>query len=479
MGFLKRHTVILTILVTAFAIALVATVIAGPLVVRPSRQIASHPTATATATQPPPTPTPVPLPAGNDWTQYRYDVTGTGVNPETTITPSNAAQLKSRWVYTGDGSFAATPAIVNGVVYVSNHQFLHAIDLLTGKVKWTFYGTLEGAAVNSSVAVDPQAQLAFYGTSSARLYAVNIATGKGAWNVQLGNPRAGAYVWSSPLVVNGKVYVGLASHDDHPCVRGTVFALDEVTGTTVWTHYTVPAGELGGSVWSSLTADPATQTVIATTGNPCPEGPVHDEEDAIVGLNWNTGATRWMYRALTYDGCDCDFGEGAVVYTLGGRKFVVAGSKYGTLYAITPPAAGKSAQLAWSIALTRPGYLGSGGIYQPPTYSNGVLLVAAGPTLDGVCIRGALNAIRADTGKLLWRQCTTGQVVSSSAVTGGIVFVAMQDQLVAYQVSNGHQLWLAKQPGPTWGGVAVSRGFLVSPTLANKVYCYALPSTGS
>src|SRR5262249_39124074 len=46
------------------------------------------PTATATA---------VPLPPGNDWTQYRFDLAGSGLNPENRITASNVAQLQLRW----------------------------------------------------------------------------------------------------------------------------------------------------------------------------------------------------------------------------------------------------------------------------------------------------------------------------------------------------------------------------------------------
>ena len=54
--------------------------------------------ATATATAgPTATATSVPLPKGNDWTQYRFDLAGSGLNPENRITTSNVSQLKQQW----------------------------------------------------------------------------------------------------------------------------------------------------------------------------------------------------------------------------------------------------------------------------------------------------------------------------------------------------------------------------------------------
>src|SRR6266849_5662640 len=37
------------------------------------------------------------LPDGQDWTQYRFDVTGTGMNPEGQISVENVAQLSQQW----------------------------------------------------------------------------------------------------------------------------------------------------------------------------------------------------------------------------------------------------------------------------------------------------------------------------------------------------------------------------------------------
>lgn len=476
---LRRHARAVRLIAIACVLVLVATLGIVGSIRHPAKThlTAQDPTATSIPATPTAVPLPaVPLPDGNDWAQYRYDVSGTGANPETRISSANIAQLSQSWVYAYGSDYAAS-AIVNGVVYTNSDQTLHAIDLRSGQVKWTFQVPHESFGTYSGIAVDSETRHVYYGTSSAQLFAVNMDTGKQAWVDQLGDPKTNAWIWDAPLVVNGHVYVGVASRDDTPCVRGDVFALDPNTGAIFWTHYFAPAGALGGGVWSSLSADLAAHEIIASTGNPCPEGPVQSEEDSIVGLDWDTGTTHWLYQALTYDTCDCDFGEGAAIFTLQGLEYIVAGNKNGTVYALTRSAPGDKPHLAWSKSVTGVGAYTTGGIFEPPTYTNGLVFVGGGPTPDGACPRGALTAFNAQTGAVLWRNCTSSQLVAASAATGDVLFVAMADRLVAYNINTGQQLWAAQQPGQAWGGVAISRGFVVSVTVAGKIYCYALPYT--
>src|SRR5436309_11293874 len=88
------------------------------------------------ATAVPPLPNPATLPAGNDWTQYRFDIAGTGVNPEQSISVKNVNLLAQRWEMEHFAAFESTPAIVNGVIYVTNGNSLYAFDLRTGVEIW-------------------------------------------------------------------------------------------------------------------------------------------------------------------------------------------------------------------------------------------------------------------------------------------------------------------------------------------------------
>lgn len=419
------------------------------------------------------------VPASGDWTQYRYDLAGTGANPYAGISTANIGRLALRWQFGPLGEFASTPAIVGNVVYAINNKSLYAFDLTTGKALWHFDNlpNAYGAVLSSSVAVDPAAHMAYYGTPDARVYAVDTRDGHGVWNVQLGDPAHGAFIWSSPLLANGKLYIGLASHEDNPCIRGAAFALDPATGATIWRRDMVPAGELGGGVWSSLTAIPTAGQVIVTTANPCEGTKVPALEDAIVALDWNTGTPIWQYQALHNDSCDCDFGQGAVSYLLDGRQYVVAGNKYGVVYGVAPPAsAGSAPRLVWSTRISGAGYLGTAGVYQPPTYSDGRVFVAGGPTLDGAC-RAALWALDARSGSPLWRVCTSGQVVAASAISHDVLFVAETGVLKGYDVATGRVVWSAPLGGPQWGGVAIVGNAVVVGSVQGMLRVYALPAS--
>ena len=420
-------------------------------------------------------PDPADLPPGKNWTQYRFDIDGTGTNPEPSISEQNIKQLTQRWESNSFAAIESTPAIVDGVIYVTSGNALYAFDVRTGAEIWQFNDDPQKKLlISSSVAVDPQSHIAYYGTPEARVYAINTLTGTELWHMQLGDPAHGANIWSSPLLVNSKLYIGLASDDDNPCVRGAVFALDPKDGHSIWIHYTVDANQLGGAVWSSLIARSAAHEIIATTGNPCPWGASFGQSDSFVALDWDTGETHWEYKALPSDNCDCDFGEGAVDFDYQGQEYLVAGNKFGKVYALKPPTADHGVELAWSLAITKPGFLAAGGIFEPPTYRNGIVYMAGGPSLDGACRQGELFALQANSGAVLWSSCTAGQVVSPSVIIGGVLLVAQDKKVVGYASRTGKVLWQAAYQGLVWGGISVSRGFVVVGTVAGKLYCFSL-----
>lgn len=414
-----------------------------------------------------------------DWTQSRYDVFGTGTNPTARITTANAGQLTPLWTYHSPvGPFSSTPAIAGDTLYTTTGKFLYAFDLRTGTPRWRFEVLKNpyGALLTSSVAVDPTTHMAYFGTPDARVYGVDTQTGKGVWNIQLGDPVQGAFIWGSPLLVNRKLYIGLASREDNPCVRSAVFALDPATGAIEWTHWTAPEGTLGGGIWSSMSADPAKHALLVTTSNACPFGPVAGDEDAILALDWDTGATQWRYTAIHRDD-DFDFGQGAVSFTYGGVPYVVAGNKYGVVYSVVPPAApGGQPRLAWATRITGAGYLSFSGIYQPPAYLNGVIYVAGGPTLDNACPKGAIWALDARSGAPRWRQCTASQVVSPGAISGNVLFIADNNGIYGFDVNTGRKVWSAPLTGPLWGGIAIVGGMVVVGTVPGDLHAYSLPA---
>ncbi len=428
-----------------------------------------------------PTFTPSPSLPGTDWTEYRGNTEATGVSADPFITPSTVANLQLAWTGPNHQAYMGGTAIVGDVVYTVNGNSFFAHDLQTGKVLWVLAGIPQSFNnLSSTVAVDTSLGLAFYGSPDSRVYAINIRTGQRAWVTTLDDPtKRGDDIWSSPLVANGHIYIGLASVDDTPCVRGGVFALDEQTGAIAWVNYAIRAGRTGGGVWSSVSADAAEQEILATTGNPCPNGDVNptiDETDAFLALDWNTGKTLWQYTAFGNDDCDCDFGQGPVEFTYQGTEVVIGGNKNGFVYALRPPAArAGTPTLLWKTQISDMGYYGQGGIYVPPTYQDGVAYVAGGPTPDDGCTQGSIDALRVTDGTVLWRECTSGQAAGAPVLDNGMLFVAQYNTVVAYDVTNGKTLWSASYQSQQWGGLAIGHGHLIVPLVGGNLTCYTIP----
>ena len=119
---------------------------------------------------------------------------------------------------------------------------------------------------------------------------------------------------SSPLVFDGKVYVGLLAGEEaaakkaaYPCCkeRGEFVSVSLATGNVRWRRYTMPPAERAGSwpggaaryepsgagVWSSSAIDPVSRTVFYGTGNAFTG--TSGDHDSVMALDADTGALRW------------------------------------------------------------------------------------------------------------------------------------------------------------------------------------------
>ena len=91
----------------------------------------------------------------------------------------------------------------------------------------------------------------FVSTPDAHVVALDMKTGKKVWDVALGDYKNSYSMTVAPLVVKGKVIVGL-SGAEYP-TRLFIEALDANTGKQVWRRYTIPApGEPGSETWGTI-----------------------------------------------------------------------------------------------------------------------------------------------------------------------------------------------------------------------------------
>ena len=228
-------------------------------------------------------------PEPENWLMTRGNYAGWSYSPLAQINTSNVKNLVPVWsVSTGVTSGHEAPPIVNnGVMFVATpYSQVLALDAATGDMLWRYQRKLpEGFAAlhNTSRGVGLYGDKVFFPTLDATLVALDAKTGKVDWEAKVEDWKQGYYMTMAPLVVKGKVLVGVAGGEFG--VRGFVEAFDAETGKSAWKTYTIPApGEPGSETWEKADTwktggastwmtgnyDPATNTVYWGTGNGSP-----------------------------------------------------------------------------------------------------------------------------------------------------------------------------------------------------------------
>jgi outer membrane protein assembly factor BamB len=87
---------------------------------------------------------------------------------------------------------------------------------------------------------------------------------------------------------------------------------------------------------------------------------------------------------------------------------------------------------------------------------------------------GAIRALDATNGQVIWSINHSAGAVSSPAVGGGRLYIAIDNQgLLALDANTGSQLWLAPMPGPQWSSPAVENGrVFVGSRDDHKLYAF-------
>jgi alcohol dehydrogenase (cytochrome c) len=224
-----------------------------------------------------------------NWLIIRGNYKGWSYSTLDKINTSNVKNLVPVWSFsTGvDQGHEAPPIVNNGIMFVSTpYSQVLALDALTGDLIWRYQRKLPpgfSALHNTSRGVALYGDKVYFQTLDAVLVALDAKTGKVTWEATVEDWKTGYYNTAAPLVVKGKVLVGIAGGEFG--VRGFVQAFDAETGKSVWKTYTVPApGEPGSdtwqkpntwktggaSTWMTGTYDPDANVVYWGTGNASP-----------------------------------------------------------------------------------------------------------------------------------------------------------------------------------------------------------------
>ena len=249
------------------------------------------------------------------------------------VDAGNVMKLAPVWAFqTGDpdGGLQSTPIVVDGIMYLStsrNHIF--AIEAASGKELWKYtYQLPKGFTIfygpwNRGVAVG--GDKVFIGTLDNNVVAVDRKSGREMWRVNVeDSTQCGCNITAAPLLVKGKVLVGVTGGDS--AHRGYISAFDANTGRQVWRFYTIPApGEKGhetwlgdswkyggGSAWMTPSYDADLNLTYWSVGNPAADFYGDSRKgsnlytDCVMAINPDNGEMKWYFQQVPHDVWDFD-----------------------------------------------------------------------------------------------------------------------------------------------------------------------------
>ena len=451
----------------------------------------------------------------NNWIGYNKGYRGYRYSALGKINTANASRLKAVCVSAlgTTGTFQAGPTVYAGTLFVTTKLNTFAIDATTCNVKWQHIYTPLGpqtAQNNKGVAIGQGRVIR--GTTDAHLIALDIETGEQLWDTTIGNSANAESVQLAPIIWNDLVFAAKGGGDWG--IFGEVVAVRATDGEKVWGFDTIPTGNApgadswqipatakigGGALWTSMSLDPETGTLLVPVGNPAPDLRNMDRPgtnlhtDSVVALDARTGTLKWATQLLANDNHDWDTTGAVLVPLKNGKKIVSVTSKNGFVYALDP----NNGAILWKTAITTlknvtapvtpegvhvcPGIFGgvewNGTAYSrvndallvnsvdwcvtnklgaKEVHTPGALYFGGIPVPDPIGqSKGWTHALDANTGKVLWKIAQrTPMIAGVTPTAGGVAFTG--DLLGNFQVldvKNGKKLYEFQTGGPIAGGV--------------------------
>jgi polyvinyl alcohol dehydrogenase (cytochrome) len=416
------------------------------------------------------TPTVPPDAADVAWPEFGFDAANSRSNPhEVVIGVDNVGDLAEKWEVDGLEGVTATPAVVDGIVYVGDYTgSVRAFDAETGDEVWATQ--LETGAVYGTPAITDDR--VFAGDQSGFLHALDRETGEVLWTERAGE-HASTIIFNSPVTTGDLVIAGVGSVENFTApedytFQGSVSAYDQATGEERWRAFSTPNDETGGAgvaIWSTPAVDEERGLVYVGTGQAY-EAPAGEMSDSIIAIDVETGEVAWHHQFTEGDvrsfsgtegtGPDADVGAGPNLFTVDDHDLVGAGDKAGRYKALDRD----TGEEVWSTDLTTGGVLG--GVEATAAVADGTIFVGsnqadeASGTPTGTATLFALDAA---TGEVEWEHELEGSIFGSPTVANGVVYQGTQLRTMhAFDAESGDELWTFEPPGDVGGGPSVVAG---------------------
>ena len=441
------------------------------------------------------------------WNGWGVDLTNRRFQPTEAagLTAEKVPQLSLRWVFSFPdvSDSGSQPTVVAGRVLVGTRNgLLYALDAATGCVHWVHEAPAE---IRSAVSVGPAdggGFTAYFGDAFASVHAVDLLTGELRWTTPV-EEHSAARITGAPALHEGRLYVPVASLEEvsaadprYECCtfRGSIVALDAATGERIWKTYVIREspqptrinaagaqnhGPSGAGVWSAPTLDPARNLLYLATGDAYSD-PAAPESDALMALAMDTGAIRWITQTTPGDaftlacvgagtfpglpgsdnpiarancpesnGPDVDYGSSPVLVTMpDGEDLLLGGQKSGVMYGMRP----EDGEIIWETRVSDGGLIG--GIEWGFAADGDQVYVSISDAMEKEPgDAGGVTALRVEDGELVWhappvqdtcggRQgCHTAQPAAVSLIPGVAFAGSLDGHLRAYATDTGNIIW--------------------------------------
>jgi polyvinyl alcohol dehydrogenase (cytochrome) len=433
--------------------------------------------------------------SGPNWTSYQNNISRSGDNKaEKIISPTSAPNLKLHWTHTAAGSIFTQPVVANKLVYWGSwdNGTEHATDFNNNRV-WT-YGTGDTtdnscspptAGVSSTSAIanvtinGTSTSVDFFGGGTATMYALNALTGSLIWKTTLGS-SPDHYLWSSPAVYKGNVYMGVASFGDCPLIQGQEVEMNAATGQIENTFNTVPNNCIGASVWGSTTIDAKGNggqgSLYIVTGN---AGNCSSNENyavAIIELSTSNLSVLGSWQVpSSQQGGDSDFGATPTLFNANGHPMVGVINKNGIFYAFDRDALDNGP--VWETQLGSGGscpQCDAGDISSAAWDGSQLYVGSTAITINGTSCLGGVNALNPSNGNIIWQHCMQdGPVLGAVVTANGVVAAGQGRYLMVLDAASGKKLYSFEDSGVSsdfWGPPSISHGIIYIGNMDGSLY---------
>jgi alcohol dehydrogenase (cytochrome c) len=424
----------------------------------------------------------------------------------TSIDGTDVHRLRVAWRVPMSGGYAATPIVVDGVVYAQDLQSnVYAVDLASGRVRWTKRWEELDIGPNGVNVVGGTV----FGATQRRAFALEADSGRELWSTTLAR-HPGDAIDMAPGYGDGTVYVSTAVATAGAV--GTLWALDARSGRPRWRWQQVPEDlwgrpevNSGGGLWHPPAFDGA-GSLYVSVANPLPFPGVKGSPwgasrpgdnrwtNSIAKLDAGSGRLVWARQVLPHDIYDWDLEGPVILDRVGGRLVAITAGKMGIVYAFDAD----SGALRWKrpvgthnghdddnlLALRgrapftrptkiQPGWWGgvetqmaSDGrtLYVPvnelPTlYDSGARLTSPDPA-DG---RGELVALDVASGRVRWTRDLPASPYGAATIANELVFTTTFDGSVwALERADGRIVWRTRAFDMTNAPVAIAGDTLLA-----------------